>query len=133
MIIRTPANNLIGFFTIENLQIGIRVSTTSPNDGNNYTSGYISEVRFTDIFKNPSTSGFLYFYSEMESELNDNVLDTNKTMISCNTSFQSYPDKAEKKLTSFYSILGQLNIKKEKGILIELYNDGSFEKKIILK
>jgi hypothetical protein len=126
-------NNLIGFFTIENLQTGIRVSTTSPNDGNNYTSGYISEVRFTDIFKNPSTSGFLYFYSEMESELNDNVLDTNKTMISCNTSFQSYPDKAEKKLTSFYSILGQLNIKKEKGVLIELYNDGSFEKKIILK
>ena len=69
----------------------------------------------------------------MESELNDNVLDTNKTMISCNTSFQSYPDKTEKKLTSFYSVLGQLNIKKEKGIFIELYNDGSFEKKMILK
>ena len=122
-------NNLIGFFTIENLQIGIRVSTTSPNDGNNYTSGYISEVRFTDIFKNPSNSGFLYFYSEMESELNDNVLDTNKTMITCNTSLPLLADKAEKKLTSFYSILGQLNIKKEKRILIELYNDGSFEKK----
>ena len=126
-------NNLIGFFTIENLQTGIRVSTTSPNDGNNYTSGYISEVRFTDIFKNPSTSGFLSFYSKMESELNDNVLDTNKTMITCNTSLPSLADKAEKKLTSFYSILGQLNIKKEKGILIELYNDGSFEKKIIFK
>ena len=94
-------NNLIGFFTIENLQIGIRVSTTSPNDGNNYTSGYISEVRFTDIFKNPGTSGFLYFYSEMESELNDNVLDTNKTMITCNTSLSSLADKAEKKLMSF--------------------------------
>ena len=36
-------NNLIGFFTIENLQIGIRAHNI-PNDGNNYTSGYISEV-----------------------------------------------------------------------------------------
>ena len=69
----------------------------------------------------------------MEYELNDNVLDTNKTMITCNTSLASLADKAEKKVTSFYSILGQLNIKKEKGVLIELYNDGSFEKKIILK
>ena len=126
-------NNLIGFFTIENLQTGIRVSTTSPNDGNNYTSGYISEVRFTDIFKNPSTSGFLFFYSDMESELNDNVLDTNKTLISCNTSLESHPYKIDKKLTSFYYILGQLSIKKEKGIFIEIYNDGSFEKKIIFK
>ena len=69
----------------------------------------------------------------MQSELNDNVLDTNKTMISCNTSLNSYPDKIEKKLTSFYSILGQLNMKKEKGMFIDLYYDGSFEKKIIFK
>ena len=126
-------NNLMGFFTIENLQTGIRVSTTSPNDGNNYTSGYISEVRFTDIFTNPSVSGFLYFYSDMESELNDNVLDTSKTMITCNTSLESLADKIEKKLTSFYSILGQFSRKKEKEMFIELYNDGSFEKTIILK
>ena len=32
----------------------------------------------------------------MESELNDNVLDTNKTMITCNTSLSSLADKAEK-------------------------------------
>ncbi len=126
-------NNLIGFFTIENLQNGIRVSTTSPNDGNNYTSGYISEVRFTDLFTNPSASGFLYFYSDMESELNDNVLDTSKTMISCNTSLQPLPIKFEKNLTSIYSILGQFNRKKERGVFIELYNDGSFEKKIIFE
>ena len=126
-------NNLIGFFTIENLQNGIRVSTTSPNDGNNYTSGYISEVRFTDIFTNPSASGYLYFYSDMESELNDNVLDTSKTMISCNTSLQPFPIKFEKNLTSIYSILGQFNRKREGGVFIELYNDGSFEKKVIFK
>ena len=126
-------NNLIGFFTIENLQNGIKVSSTSPNDGNNYTSGFISEVRFTDIFTNPSTSGFLYFYSDIESELNDNFLDTSKTMISCSTSLQSLPIKFEKKLTSIYSILGQSNRKKRGEVFLEIYNDGSCEKKIIFR
>ena len=36
------SNSLIGFFAIENTTSGVRVSTTSPNDGNNYTSGYTS-------------------------------------------------------------------------------------------
>ena len=83
------------------------------------------------MFTNPSAAGFLYFYSDMESELNDNVLDTSKTMISCNTSLPSLAAKVKKKQTSFYSILGQFNSNREKVISVELYNDGSFEKKIM--
>ncbi|MAC62312.1 MAG: hypothetical protein CMC03_00775, partial [Flavobacteriaceae bacterium] len=45
--------DLIGFFAIENTSTGVRVSTTSPNDGNNYTTGYTSQVNFTNLFITP--------------------------------------------------------------------------------
>ena len=43
-------SSFLTFFAIENIANGVRVSSTSPNDGNNYTSGLISEVFFDDLF-----------------------------------------------------------------------------------
>ena len=34
----------MGFFIIENLTPGVKISSIGPNDGNNYTSGYISQT-----------------------------------------------------------------------------------------
>ena len=53
--------NIIGFFTIENISGGVEIKSTSPNDGNNYTSGFNSEVYFTNLFVNPNITGELYF------------------------------------------------------------------------
>ena len=77
---------LIGFFSIENVNGGIKVSSTSPNDGNNYTSGFTSEVQFNNIFINPNINGPLNFYTDIQSELSDQYNDTTTIMINCVTS-----------------------------------------------
>ena len=41
--------SMMGFFTIENLTDGIKVSSLGPNDGNNYTNGYISQIITTEV------------------------------------------------------------------------------------
>ena len=77
--------SLIGFFSIENDNGGIKVSSSSPNDGNNYTSGYVSDVFLNNIFINPPFSGPMHFYVDINSELNDqiNLIDT--MQVWCNT------------------------------------------------
>jgi len=77
--------SLIGFFTVENDNGGIKVSSSSPNDGNNYTSGLISEIRFTNLFVTPPYEGNLYFYIDIESELGDLYSSTDTVSIWCNT------------------------------------------------
>ena len=53
--------DVVGFFIIENLSEGIKVTSIGPNDGNNYTNGYISQINFTDLFVNPSEEGPIIF------------------------------------------------------------------------
>ena len=72
IIIANDSNgSTIGFFTLENLTTGIKVSATSPPDGNDYTSGLTSYVAFTDIFVTPDYAGVLNFFTDIESELNE--------------------------------------------------------------
>jgi len=75
--------NLLGFFSIENVNGGIKISSTSFNDGNNYTSGFTSEVHFTNLFINPNINGPLHFYTDIQSELNDQFNDTATVIINC--------------------------------------------------
>ena len=99
---------LIGGFLIENTNGGIKVSSVSPNDGNNYTSGYISELHFTNHFVTPPVAGPLNFYADIVSELNDQIYDTSTFGISCgNTSITESHD--DKQLIHIYDILGRSN------------------------
>ena len=77
--------NLMGFFAIENVNGGIKVSSTSPYDGNNYTSGSTSEVHFINLFINPNINGPLHFYTDIQSELNHQFNDTATVIINCIT------------------------------------------------
>ena len=77
--------SLIGFFAIENDTGGIKVSSTTPNDGNNYTSGFTSEIHFTNLFINPTNAGPLHFFIDIQSELNDQVYETDTLQIWCNS------------------------------------------------
>ena len=67
------AGSTMGFFVIENLNPGVKISSIGPNDGNNYTSGYISQINFTDLFVNPNEEGPITFTADINSELGDNV------------------------------------------------------------
>ena len=58
-------------FIIENLSEGIKVTSIGPNDGNNYTNGYISQINFTDLFVNQSRRGTNNLYADINSELGD--------------------------------------------------------------
>tara|TARA_B110000858_G_scaffold177222_1_gene212030 strand:- start:103 stop:363 length:261 start_codon:yes stop_codon:yes gene_type:complete len=61
----------------------IKVSSTSPSNGSNYTSGFTSEVNFTNLFVNPSINGSLHFYTDIQSELNHQFNDTATAIINC--------------------------------------------------
>ena len=125
------SGSLLGFFTIENTATGIKVSTTSPNDGNNYTSGYSSEVSFTNIFVTPPNSGPLYFFIDIESELSDQIIQTDTIQIYCNTSLQE--EMMSKKVIKTYSLLGKKIYGIKNGVDINLHKDGSVKKVIKIK
>ena len=126
------SGGIVGFFTIENLNPGIKVSSTSPNDGNNYTSGLTSEVYFGEYFVNPDYSCVLNFYTELESELNDLKYDTTSLNIICNTTSIMDPIFKPKKLLHSYNVLGA-EAKRSTGIVINIYSDGSVEKTVKTK
>ena len=63
--------DVVGFFVIENLSSGIKVTTIGPNDGNNYTSGYVSQINFIDLFVNPSEEGPIIFTADINSRTGD--------------------------------------------------------------
>lgn len=124
----SDTGSLIGFFTIENLTSGIKVSSTTPNDGNNYTSGYLSEIHFTNLFVTPPNAGPLYFFSDIESELNDQIYNTDTSQIWCNPTV-TIEGNLNKEIVAIYDFLGRkLNSRKTPLILIQ-YSDGTFERK----
>ncbi|MBT6650906.1 MAG: fibronectin type III domain-containing protein, partial [Flavobacteriales bacterium] len=126
------AGILIGFFSIENDNGGIKVSSTSPNDGNNYTSGFISEIHFTNLFINPNIDGPLYFYANINSELNDQFNDIDTVQIWCNSSSIS-ENSSEKNLIGIYDIFGREIPETQNKLLFFKYTDGTIEKRLLLK
>ena len=65
--------DLIGFFSIENESNGVKITSTSPPDGNNYTSGLTTDITFNEIFINPNFDTNLVITTDIESELQDQV------------------------------------------------------------
>ncbi len=122
--------SLVGFFTIENLSNGVQVTTSSPNDGNNYTSAYTSNLYFSNIFINPPTSGPLHFFADIESELGDQFNDTDMVQIWCNTSINE--NTKEAKLLKIVNILGEDSPERKNTLLFYIYDDGTVKKKIVV-
>jgi len=123
--------NLLGFFAIENVSGGIKISSTSPNDGNNYTSGFTSEVHFTNLFINPNFNGPLHFYTDIQSELNDQFNDTTTVIINCISPILE--NNTENNLSfEIYDLLGKKTKFKENTVLIYKYSNGEI-RKIITK
>ncbi len=124
-------NTLIGFFTIENQNGGIKISSSTPNDGNNYTSGYVSDLFINNLFVNPPNSGPLHFYAEINSELSDQVFTSDTFQISCvPTTLENHT--SNKKIESIYDYLGK-KVNTDVGLLrIYRYSDGTIKKRIII-
>ena len=78
--------DLIGFFSIENEANGVKITSTSPPDGNNYTSGLTTDITFNEIFINPNFNTNLIITSNIESELQDQVTINNTIQINCPSS-----------------------------------------------
>ena len=124
--------DLIGFFAIENDNGGIKVSSTTPNDGNNYTSGFISEIHFTNLFTNPINAGPLYFFIDIESELNDQIYDTDTVQIWCNSNSIDEIKKS-KEISKIFDVLGRDTNLENRTLIFIQYSDGRIEKRITLK
>ncbi|MBT3418443.1 MAG: fibronectin type III domain-containing protein [Flavobacteriales bacterium] len=123
----------MGFFLIENLSSGIKVSSIGPNDGNNYTNGYISQLNFIDLFVNPSSAGPITFTADINSELGDVLAEVDSSIIIvCNTSLISEVNN-NKKLIKIVDILGRESKISKGNILFLIYKDGTVEKKYFLK
>ncbi|MBH07785.1 MAG: hypothetical protein CMP71_01620 [Flavobacteriales bacterium] len=117
--------DLIGFFSIENQTNGIKITSTSPPDGNNYTSGLTTDISFNEIFINPSFNTNLIITAEIESELQDQVMITHNIQINCPSYNLEIIDN--KKTIEYINLLGK-NVKKKKYSLQILSN----QKKIII-
>lgn len=125
--------DLVGFFVIENLSSGIKVTTMGPNDGNNYTSGYVSQINFLDLFVNPNEEGPIIFTADINSEIGDVLQKIDSSIIiSCPQTGIKKPIN-ESKLLSIRNILGKETKTESNKILIYIYSDGTVEKKIKLK
>ena len=124
--------SIIGFFAIENLNSGIKISSTSPNDGNNYTTGFTSEIHLTNLFINPNINGALNFYTNITSELNDQFNDTTTVIINC-ISHISENNKEGELNFQIYDLLGRKTNYKENSILLYKYQNGEVRKVNTLK
>ena len=123
--------DLIGIFAIENTSSGVRVSTTSPNDGNNYTAGYTSDINFTNLYITPNVSGDLHIVIDIESELNDQIYYSDTVYIQCPSNIQEINNLNQ--ILGYYDIMGKTcNVKKNSMILKRL-NNGKIIKEIIIK
>ena len=123
--------SLLGFFTIENESPGIKVEVLgSPNDGNNYTSGYVSEIYFTNLFVTPQDPGELYFFADINSELGDQIYATDTSIIWCGPTETNQVEVIKNPIFSF-DILGRKNNKNN--IQLIKLSTGKFEKKIIVE
>ena len=123
--------SLVGFFTIENISNGVQVTTSSPNDGNNYTSAYTSNLYFANIFVNPPVSGPLHFFADIESELGDQFNDTDVVQIWCNTSINEV--NTETKILKIVNLLGKNCSEQKNIVLLYIYDDGRIERRITIE
>ena len=121
--------SIIGIFTIENTNDGVKISSTSPNDGNNYTSGYSSEIHITNLFTNPNLAGPLHFYTEIESELNDQYFKHDTLQVWCNSTSINDIQK-DRTIIEIYDVLGKKTNDKKNKIVFIKFSDGSIEKRI---
>lgn len=123
----------MGFFVIENMNNGVKISSIGPNDGNNYTSGYISQINFADLFVNPNEEGPITFTADISSELGDNVYFIDSSIIiNCpSTTIENINNLND--LIRIVDILGKDASENNNQILFYLYSDGTVEKKIIIK
>ena len=98
---------------------------------NNYTSGYTSEIHFTNLFVNPNIAGPITFIADIESELGDiiSVIDSSIIIICPQTNINEI--KKDKKLLKIVDILGKNLNKNNNTVLFYIYSDGTVEKKII--
>jgi hypothetical protein len=121
---------LIGTFNIENKNPGISVLSVSPNDGNNYTSGYNSCLYINNIFINPPDPGLLHFYAEVDSELNHQTQDSSSVQVWCIThiDFLQFQNQTTKR----FDMLGRGTKEKKNQPLFYILDDGTVKKKIIL-
>jgi hypothetical protein len=124
------SNSLIGFFAIENTASGVRVSTTSPNDGNNYTSGYTSNINFTNLFVNPNINGDLNILTELNSESGELVSINETIFINCTSNI--YEISKNTKEIKDINLMGQQTSRKNI-FQLKTSNDGSIKKIIIIK
>ena len=124
------SNSLIGFFAIENTTNGVRVSTTSPNDGNDYTSGYTSNINFTNLFVNPNINGDLNILTELNSESGELVTINETIFINCTSNI--YEISKNTKEIKDINLLGQQASRKNI-FQLKTSNDGSIKKIIIIK
>ena len=124
---------LIGFFTIENQNGGVNIQLPgSPNDGNNYTSGYISELYFTDLFVNPQNAGPLHFFVDITSELNDQIYITDTVQIWCDAT-GTIESHNLKEVVEIIDILGRKNKIRANSIQILKFSDGTIEKRVFME
>jgi len=123
------SNSLIGFFAIENTTNGVRVSTTSPNDGNDYTSGYTSNINFTNLFVNPNINGDLNILTELNSESGELVTINETIFINCTSNI--YEISKNTKEIKDINLLGQQTSRKNI-FQLKTSNDGSIKKIIII-
>ena len=124
------SNSLIGFFAIENTSTGIRVTTTSPNDGNNYTAGFNSEINFTNLYVTPNYSGDLNIVILLESEFNEQVYFSDTINIQCSSVIDEIIKN--KRIHQIYDLFGRKSKQEKNKFLIYQYRDGRTTKKIIL-
>jgi len=125
------SNSTVGFFVIENLSSGIKVTSYGPLDNNNYTSGYISQLNFTDLFVNPNYEGNIVFTADIDSELGDNVIEIDSSIfINCPIS-NIENNSSKKKLLKIIDVLGRTESNRKNNILFYIYSDGTVEKKRI--
>ncbi|MDC1063601.1 choice-of-anchor L domain-containing protein [Flavobacteriales bacterium] len=92
------SGSVLGMFSIENLTPdGVKIISSSPGDGNNYTlNGNSSSITFVNVFDSPDT-GFLNFTSLIDSELGNNDIQYFPFILNCtdfspsvNVSLSSY-------------------------------------------
>ena len=124
---------MIGFFTIENDNGGIRIQVPgSPNDGNNYTSGYVSELYFTELFVTPQNVGPLSFVTDIISELNDQIYAADSVQIWCGATGM-IELSGPKSVIGISDFIGRKNQSRANTIQLIKLSDGTIEKRIILK
>ena len=116
---------LIGFFSIENESNGIKITSTSPPDGNNYTSGLTTDITFKEIFTNPNFNTNLVITTDIESELQDQVTINNTIQINCPSSASEM--FGDGKTGQYFNLLGK-NAKNKK-CSFQIFNN---KKKMII-